>query len=84
MLGYQNSVINACVRYDELDYNLGTFASTDTEIGDELISMVVGISFRPTDGTVFSANYRHHLITDFLGNAPAVIGGLQVGFATYF
>lgn len=39
MLGYQNSVINACVRYDELDYNLGTFASTDTEIGDELSAM---------------------------------------------
>ena len=84
MFGYQNSVINPCVRYEELDYNVGTFASTGTEIGVELISMVVGISFRPTDGTVFSANYRHHLITDFLGNAPAVIGGFQVFFATYF
>jgi hypothetical protein len=84
MFGYQNSVINPCVRYEELDYNVETFASTGTEIGVELISMVVGISFRPTDGTVFSANYRHHLITDVLGNAPAVMGGFQVGFATYF
>ena len=84
MFGYQNSVINACVRYEELDYNVGTFASTGTEIGDELTAMVVGISFRPTDGTVFRANYRHHLITDVLGNAPAVMGGFQVGFATYF
>ena len=39
MFGYQNSVINACVRCDELDYNLGTFASTGTEIGDELSAM---------------------------------------------
>ena len=84
MFGYQNSVINACVRYEELDYNVGTFASTGTEIGDELTAMVVGISFRPTDGTVFRTNYRHHLITDILGNAPAIMGGFQVGFATYF
>ena len=72
------------MRYEELDYNVGTFASTGTEIGHELISMVVGISFRPTDGTVFRANYRHHLITDVLGNAPAVMGGFQVNFVTYF
>ena len=39
MFGYQNSVINPCVRYEELDYNVGTFASTDTEIGDELSAM---------------------------------------------
>jgi len=84
MFGYQNSVINACVRYEDLDYNIGTFKSTGTEIGDEVTAVVAGLSFRPTDGTVFRANYRHHLTTDILGNAPAIMGGFQVGFATYF
>ena len=84
MFGYQNSVINACVRYEDLDYNIGTFKSTGTEIGDEVTAVVTGLSFRPTDGTIFRANYRHHLITDILGNTPAVMGGFQVGFATYF
>jgi hypothetical protein len=84
LLGYPNSVIIACMRYEELDYNIGTFESTGTEIGDEVTAMVVGISFRPTEGTIFRANYRHHLTTDILGNAPAIMGGFQVGFATYF
>ena len=84
MFGYQNSVINACVRYENLDYNMGTFKSTGTEIGDEVTAVVAGLSFRPTDGTIFRANYRHHLTTDILGNAPAIMGGFQVGFATYF
>ena len=84
MFGYENAVINATTRFEQLDYNMGTFKSTGGEIGDEVTAFVLGLSFRPTAGTVFRANYRHHFTTDILGNAPAIMGGFQFGFASYF
>ena len=84
MFGYESAVINTTTRFEQLDYNMGTFKSTGGEIGDEEIAFVVGLSFRPTASTVFRANYRHHLTTDILGNAPAIMGGFQFGFASYF
>ena len=84
MFGYENAVINVTTRFEQLDYNMGTFKSTGGEIGDEVTAFVAGLSFRPTAGTVFRANYRHHFTTDVLGNAPAVMGGFQFGFASYF
>ena len=84
MFGYENAVINATTRFEQVDYNMGTFKSTGGEIGDEVTAFVAGLSFRPTAGTVFRANYRHHFTTDILGNAPAIMGGFQFGFASYF
>jgi hypothetical protein len=84
MFGYESAVINTTARFEQLDYNMGTFKSTGGEIGDEETAFVVGFSFRPTASTVFRANYRHHLTTDILGNAPAIMGGFQFGFASYF
>ena len=84
MFGYANAVINTTARFEQLDYNMGTFKSTGGEIGDEETAFVAGLSFRPTASTIFRANYRHHLKTDILGNAPAIMGGFQVGFASYF
>ena len=84
MFGYESAVINTTARFEQLDYNMGTFKSTGGEIGDEETAFVVGLSFRPTASTVFRANYRHHLTTDILGNAPAIMGGFQFGFASYF
>ena len=84
IFGYDNAVINATLRYEYVDFNVGTFASTGENIGDEIRAMVFGIGFRPTDGTIFRFNYRYHRTTDILGNPPALMGGLQFGFATYF
>jgi hypothetical protein len=83
-LGYANAVVTAGLRLETVDYNRGTFSSTGESIGDEVTAIVPGISFRPTSGTVFRANYRYHWSTDLQGNDPTRLAGFQVGFATYF
>ncbi len=83
IFGLQETVLNLNSRFEWLDYNLGSFASTEDAIYDDVIAFVLGASFRPTSETVFKANYRHHWIRDLLGN-PVRLGGFQVGFATYF
>ncbi len=84
LLGYENATVFAALRVERVDYNAGTFESTGLSIGDEVTAIVPGISFRPTAGTVFRANYRYHWTTDFPGNDPARMAGFQLGFATYF
>jgi len=84
MLGLRGAVLNAGLRVERVDYNVGTFRSTGQQIHDEVTAIVPGISFRPVPGTVFKANYRRHWTRDALGNPAALLGGYQVGFATYF
>ncbi|HUF76912.1 MAG TPA: hypothetical protein VMM35_11575 [Longimicrobiales bacterium] len=84
LLGYENATLSAALRVEHVDYNVGTFASTSLSIGDEVTAVVPGVSFRPTPGTVFRANYRYHWSKDFAGNDPARMAGVQLGFATYF
>ncbi len=83
-LGLRNATLNAALRLEHVDYNTGTFSSTRRRIYDEVTAVVPGLSFRPTPGTVFKANYRRHWTRDLLGNPAAVMGGYQFGFATYF
>ena len=83
-LGYTDAVVTAGLRLETVDYNVGTFSSTGSNIGDQVTGIVPSISFRPTSDTVFRVNYRYHWATDFQGNDPARIAGLQFGFATYF
>ena len=83
-LGYTDAVVTAGLRLETVDYNVGTFSSTGSNIGDQVTAIVPSISFRPTSDTVFRANYRYHWATDFQGNDPARIAGFQFGFATYF
>lgn len=83
-LGYSTAVVTAGLRLERVDYNMGTFSSTDGSIGDHVTAVVPGLSFRPTPGTVFRANYRYHWTTDLQGNDPARMAGFQLGFATYF
>lgn len=82
--GYQDAVVAASVRLERVDYNVGTFTSTGDPIRDDLTAVVPGISFRPSAGTVFRANYRYHWIRDFAGNPTQRMAGFQLGFATYF
>lgn len=83
-LGYTDAVVTAGLRLERVDFNMGRFSSTDGSIGDDVTALVPGVSFRPTPGTVFRANYRYHWMTDLQGNDPARLAGFQVGFATYF
>ena len=92
MFGYTNARINAVVRAESVDLNQGTFKNnfTHTEaiegnkIGNEIKAFVLGLSFRPTASTTFRANYRKHWSTDILNNPPALLGGFQFGFASFF
>ncbi|PCJ82772.1 MAG: hypothetical protein COA57_13080 [Flavobacteriales bacterium] len=84
VLNYENAKFLASFRAENIDYNEGRFAATAQEIGDEVVALVGGLSFRPTASTVFKANYRYQWNYDFLGNPPSILGGFQVGFATYF
>ncbi len=84
IFGWENSVINLAVRLEYADYNVGTFKETGGDIADEIYAIVPGISFRPTQQSVFRANYRYHSQSDLLGNPPALTGGFQFGFSTYF
>lgn len=84
ILGWENSTINIALRTEYADFNVGTFKETGDSIGDEFFAIVPGISFRPSQQTVIRLNYRYHRQTDLLGNPPALTGGLQFGFSTYF
>jgi len=83
--GYSEpSVLALNLRVERLDMNVGSFSSTGENIFDETTALVPGVSFRPTDQTVFRANYRREWIRDLIGTPTAVRAGWQVGFATYF
>lgn len=84
ILKYENTVLNTTLRLEKIDYNVGTFASTNTNIGDEIKAVVLGLSLRPAPTTVLKLNYRYHWASDFLDNAKAKTAGIQIGFTTYF
>ena len=82
--GYDNATVSLGLRLEKVDYNRGTFLSTGLSIRDDVTAVVPSVSFRPTQGTVFRANYRYHWTHDFVGNPTVRTAGFQVGFATYF
>lgn len=82
--GFPDAVVNADVRLEQVDLNVGRFASTRDAIGDAVTALSVGVSVRPVSGTVLKVNYRRSRTVDLLGNAPVPGGAFQVGFATYF
>ena len=84
ILGWPAAVVNLACRLEFVDWNVGTFAETGGQIGDDLWSIVPSVSFRPASGTVIRLNYRYQRQRDILGNPPATTGGFLFGFSTYF
>jgi hypothetical protein len=84
IFGFEKSVINFAFRTEYVDWNKGTFRETGTSIQDDFVSIVPGISWRPTSQTVIRLNYRYNWQTDILGNQPSKTAGFQVGFSSYF
>lgn len=84
MLGWENSSLNLALRTEYTDYNVGSFFETGGQIYDQVIAIVPGISFRPSQQTVIRFNYRYHWQKDVLGNDPSRTAGFQFGFSTYF
>jgi hypothetical protein len=81
---WDNAVLNLALRIEYVDWNVGKFKSTETNIGDELWSIMPSISFRPTSRTVIRLNYRYQWQKDFLGNPPSKTGGFIFGISSYF
>jgi hypothetical protein len=84
IFGFEKSVINAVCRLEYVDWNVGTFRETGTNISDHMKSIVGGFSWRPTQQTVLRLNYRYQWQTDLLGNPAAKTAGFQFGFSSYF
>ena len=84
LFGLREAVVSAGARAEYVDFNVGSFSSTDRPIRDDVVAVVPGLTFRPVPGTVFKLNYRRQWTRDLLGNPAARLGGYQVGVATYF
>jgi hypothetical protein len=84
IFGFERSVINAAFRTEYVDWNRDTFNETGDNIREDFVSVVPGISWRPTSQTVIRLNYRYNWRTDIFGNPPEKTGGFQMGFSSYF
>jgi hypothetical protein len=84
MLGFENTVLNAAVRLEYVDWNKDNFKSTGEKIADDVFAIVPAISWRPTAQTVIRFNYRYNWQRDILGNPPSKLAGFQFGLSTYF
>jgi hypothetical protein len=84
VFGFEKSVINAACRLEYVDWNVGTFNETDTNIREDFVSVIPGLSWRPTSQTVIRLNYRYNWQTDIFGNRPSKTAGFQFGFSSYF
>ena len=84
MFDWDDAVLNISARLDYVDWNVGKFNETNTEIGDDLWAITPAISFRPSAQTVFRLNYRYQWQTDILNNPPARAASWLFGFSTYF
>jgi len=81
---WEDATLNIAIRVDYVDWNIGEFNNTNTDIGDQLWAVTPAISFRPTAQTVFRLNYRYQWQKDILNNPPAKTASWLFGLSTYF
>lgn len=81
---WKDASLNLAFRIEYVDWNVGEFMSTNTNRGDELISIMPGISFRPSSKTVLRLNYRYQWHVDVLNNPPSKTAGFSLGLSSYF
>lgn len=84
MFGFERASLNAAVRLQYVDWNIGTFKETGGNIADNVFAVVPAISFRFSSQTVLRLNYGYQWHTDIFGNPPARTGTLQFGISSYF
>lgn len=84
LFGFRQAVFNVAMRLEHADWNVGHFNETGTVIGDDFKAVVPGVSFRPTQQTVFRINYRYERRRDLFNNPPSNTGGIQIGVSSYF
>jgi len=81
---WEDATFNVAARFDYVDWNLGKFKETNTNIGDQIVAITPGISFRPTPKTVFRINYRYEWQKDILNNPAERAATWYMGFSSYF
>lgn len=84
IFGWEKARFNIAVRLDYVDWNVGTFKETGTNIGDHQWAITPAVSFRPSGQTVFRLNYRYQRTTDILSNPAELSASWLFGFSTYF
>ncbi|TCC96452.1 hypothetical protein FBD94_21675 [Pedobacter hiemivivus] len=84
ILGWQKATVSLACRLEYVDWNVGKFVETGENIGDQLWSIMPGLSFRPRPQTVLRMSYRIQQQKDLLGNPPAKTAAIQFGLSTYF
>lgn len=83
LLDFKEVSVSSHVRFEYVDFNVGTFSSTGEKRFDDITALAGSISVRPVSTVVLRMNYRYHWIRDILGNASNR-AGFQFGFAAYF
>ncbi|GGF14759.1 MULTISPECIES: hypothetical protein [Flavobacterium] len=84
ILGWEKATLNVACRLEYVDWNVGKFKETGTNIGEDLWSIMPAISFRPSSQTVIRLNYRYLKQRDIFSNPPSVTDGFNLGISTYF
>lgn len=84
VFGWENARLNVAARVDFVDWNVGEFKETGTNIGDHQWAITPAVSFRPSGQTVFRLNYRYQWTTDILSNPAELSASWLFGFSTYF
>jgi hypothetical protein len=84
MLGYDQVTLNLSCRFEYVDWNVGNFNETGSNIAEDVWAITPSISVRPTKQTVIRLNYKYSAQQDILGNPPAKTGGVQIGISSYF
>lgn len=85
ILNWKQSVLQLALRLEYVDWNIGRMTNYDNTIkGEEMWSIMPGISYRPNDKTVIRASYRFRRDYDFLKNPGKNTGGFTFGISSYF
>ena len=84
LFNWEKAVFNMNMRFQNVDWNIGQFTGTTTEIGEDVFSITPGISFRPSAQTVFRLNYKYEWTSDILNNPAAKTATWMFGISTYF
>ena len=81
---WQKAVINLALRLEYADWNTNTLTENKHKIGDELWSIMPGLSLHPYPQTVIRLNYRYQHQYDFLNNPASKTAGFNLGISSYF
>ena len=84
IFGWKKASLNLAVRFDYVDWNVGSFKETGSNIGENVLGITPAIIFRPSAQTVFRLNYRYQGQKGILSNPAAQKATWLFGFSSYF